>query len=156
MSTPTIDQFLEEIAHILQAKDGLKLQQYLVIEPPLPPIYSALVNELRRFYPEVSQDQLEKRCSNMLPEDEEGAVGGSWPAFISFLVQYFAFIRDVNPDQLVETHDMLKSLLKYAAKDNTLKYTDHAIVNPSLRLAMRRWGLSSFQRSSHTLDYSLN
>ena len=112
MSTPTTDQFLGEIAQILRAKNGTKLQDYLVIEPPLPQIYSAVVNELRQVYPEGSQDKLEKKCSNMLPEDDEGATGGSWPAFLSFLVQYFGFIRDVNPEQLVETHDMLKSLLK--------------------------------------------
>lgn len=114
MSTPTIDKFLGEVARILREKNGAQLQDYLILEPPLPPLYNIIVNELRQTFPASNQDALETKCKNSLPEDEEGDEGGSWTAFISFLVQYFAFLRDVNVDHLVETHDMLKALLKYA------------------------------------------
>lgn len=114
MSTPTLDKFLREVARILQQKNGVQLQNYLILEPPLPPLYNIIVNELRQTFPANKQDALEAKCKALLPEDEEGDEGGSWTAFISFLVQYFAFLRDVNVDQLVETHDMLKALLKYA------------------------------------------
>ena len=114
MSTPTIDKFLGEVARILLDKNGPKLQDYLILEPPLPPLYNIIVNELRQTFPANNQDALEAKCEALLPKDEEGAEGGSWTAFISFLIQYFAFLRDVNVDHLVETHDMLKALLKYA------------------------------------------
>ena len=114
MSTPTIDKFLGEVARILREKNGAQLQDYLILEPPLPPLYNIIVNELRQTFPASNQDALEAKCMALLPEDEEGDEGGSWTAFISFLVQYFAFLRDVNVDHLVETHDMLKALLKYA------------------------------------------
>lgn len=110
----TIDAFLRELNQILRGKDGAKLQDYLVIEPPFAPVYSAMVTELRQNFPSNNHDALEAKCLQFLSEYEEGGAGGSWPAFISFLVQYFAFIRDVNIDHLMETHDMLKALLRSA------------------------------------------
>ncbi|MCJ1390259.1 hypothetical protein MMC18_003117 [Xylographa bjoerkii] len=108
----TIDQFLAEINQILRSKNGQKLRDYLVLEPPLPPLYGVIVNELRQSFPASRQDALEEKCKRLLPEYEDGEVGGSWTSFISFLVQYFVFLRDVNAEQLVETHDLLKLLLQ--------------------------------------------
>ena len=112
MAPPVLDEFLRGLPPILGTKDGAKLQQYLLIEPPLPERYNDLVNELRQFYPAGTNERLDQKCSGMLPEDQGEGTGGSWTAFISFLVQYFNFVRDVDPSQLVETLDMLKSLLK--------------------------------------------
>ncbi|MCJ1477451.1 hypothetical protein MMC13_006122 [Lambiella insularis] len=107
-----VDQFLAEINQILRTKNGQKLREYLVIEPPLPPLYSVIVIEVRQLFPGKKQDVIEARCEKLLPEYHEGdSTGGSWTAFITFMVQYFAFLRDVNVDQLVETHAMLQSLL---------------------------------------------
>ena len=115
MASPTVDQFLGEIVSILRARDGDKLKQYLLIEPPLPRAYTSLVNEVRRAYPRRSQDRLEGKINALLPLQDEGeSAGGSWPSFVSFLVHYFGFIRDVNPEQLLETYELLKALLKYA------------------------------------------
>ncbi|MCJ1284655.1 hypothetical protein MMC26_003990 [Xylographa opegraphella] len=108
----TIDQFLSEINQILRSKNGPKLCDYLVLEPPLPPLYNVIVNELRQNFPISKQDALEAQCRKRLPEYDEGDVGGSWRSFISFLVQYFVFLRDVNVEQLLETHDILKALLQ--------------------------------------------
>jgi len=110
----TIDAFLSELNQILRGKDGAKLQDFLVIEPPFATVYRAMVAELRQNFHAENQDALEAKCKQFLPEDDESGAGGSWTAFISFLVQYFAFIRDVNVDHLMETHDMLKALLKSA------------------------------------------
>ena len=112
MSPPTIDQFLGEIVKILLAKDGVKLQQYLILEPPLPPLYNQIVNELKQAYPVTSQAALEAKCKSFIPERDEDEKGGSRVAFISSMVKYFSFLRDVNVEDLVETHDMLKALLK--------------------------------------------
>ena len=113
MATPTIDSFLTEIARILREKNGAQLQDYMVLEPPLPPLYNQIVSELKKSYPIFNQAPLEAKCKQFIPEYEEGEDGGSWTSFIAFVVKYFVFLRDVNVNQLVETHDMLKSLLKF-------------------------------------------
>ena len=114
MSTPTLDQFLPGIAQILRTRDGPKLQDFLAIEPPLPPIYHTLANELRQSFPQDQSKALEQKCEASLPQSD-GDQPGAWPAFVSFLVQYFLFLRDVNPEQLVETHEKLKALLRSAS-----------------------------------------
>ena len=106
MATPTIDNFLGEIARILREKDGAQLQDYMVLEPPLPPLYSRIVDELKKTYPIFNQGPLDQKCREFLPEYEEGG------SFITFVIRYFTFLRDVDVDQLVETHEMLKALLK--------------------------------------------
>lgn len=116
MSPPTIDKFLGEIIKILLARNGTQLQQYLIIEPPLPPLYDQIVGELKQVYPASSQAALEAKCKSFIPERDEDEPGGSRIPFISFMVKYFAFLRDVNVDNLVETHDMLKALLKCVSR----------------------------------------
>lgn len=115
MTSPTTTQFLHEIAQILHTKDGPNLQAYLLLEPPLPPLYQVLIAELQQAYPPGAEESLEARCKALLPEydEEKEEAGGAWTAFVTFLVQYFAFLRDVDAGQLVETHDQLKGLLKY-------------------------------------------
>lgn len=116
MSPPTIDKFLGEIIKILLAKNGLQLQQYLILEPPLPPLYNQIVGELKQVYPANSQTALESKCKSFIPERDEDEAGGSRVPFISFMVKYFSFLRDVNVENLVETHDMLTALLKLALR----------------------------------------
>ena len=111
MSTPTLDLFLQEIAGTLRGKNGARLQDLLLLEPPFTPIYETLINELRQVFPQDRQDSLEQKLDRILPK-EDGNTGWSWPSFVIFLVQYFAFIRDVDVSQLVQTHTDLKALLK--------------------------------------------
>ncbi|KAL6715145.1 hypothetical protein ACLMJK_007409 [Lecanora helva] len=111
MSPPTIDKFLQEIIKTVLAKDGVRLQQNLVLEPPLPPLYNQIMGELKQFYTASSQDALEAKCKSFIPEQDEEEGGGSRLPFIVFMVKYFSFLRDLNVDNLVETHDMLKALL---------------------------------------------
>ena len=113
MSPPTLDQFLTEIARIIKEKNGIQLQEYLIYEPPLPPLYNKIVSEIKQFFPPSSQKALENKCISFIPEYDEGEDGGSRTSFVMFMVKYFAFLRDVNTDNLIETHDMLKALLKY-------------------------------------------
>ena len=115
MVCPTIDQFLSEIASLLKDKNGEKLRDYLLIEPPLPRLYNVIISELKQYFPRsIDPGILEKKCRDFIPEYEEGEDGSSLLSFITFVVKYFVFLRDVNVDQLVETHDMLKTLLKSA------------------------------------------
>ena len=112
MSPPTLDQFLTEIAGIIKEKNGLRLQEYLIYEPPLPPLYNKIVSEIKQFYPSNSQKALENKCISFIPEYDEDEDGGSRTSFVMFMVRYFAFLRDVNIENLIETHDLLKALLK--------------------------------------------
>lgn len=117
MAFSTIDNFLEEVRGLLHERDGIKLQDVMLLEPPLPPSYRLLVGELRVLFPEGSEDALLAKCASFLPEfdaDYEDRDGGG--AFASFAVKYFAFLRDVDVDDLVETHDMLKNLLKFVKR----------------------------------------
>ena len=110
MSTPTIQQFLAEIVGILREKNGLKLQQYLILEPPLPDLYNVIVSELKASFSAFNEGPLKRKCDEYLPaEDEEG---GSYAAFIQFMIKYFVFLRDLNIENQVHTHEMLKQLLK--------------------------------------------
>ena len=84
MASPTIDEFLKVVAGLLRDKNGNKLQDVMLLEPPLPPLYNNIVSELRRSFAISSQDALEAKCSLFLPEFEEGDEGGSWTSFISF------------------------------------------------------------------------
>ncbi|KAF6224320.1 hypothetical protein HO133_010897 [Letharia lupina] len=111
MSPPTLDQFLGEIAGIIKEKNGTQLQEYLIYEPPLPPLYNKIVSEIKQFYPTNSQKALENKCISFIPEYDEGDDGGSRTSFVMFMVKYFTFLRDVNVDNLIETHDLLKALL---------------------------------------------
>lgn len=113
MSPPRIDEFLGDLVKVLLAKDGIRLQQALILEPPLPPFYNAVVSELRQVYPASSQANLEKKIGSFIPERDEDNAGGSRAAFNAFVVRYFSFLRDVNVDNLLETHDLLKALLRY-------------------------------------------
>lgn len=113
MSPPTLDQFLGEIAGIIKEKNGTQLQEYLIYEPPLPPLYNKIVSEIKQFYPTNSQKALENKCISFIPEYDEGDDGGSRTSFVMFMVKYFTFLRDVNVDNLIETHELLKALLKY-------------------------------------------
>lgn len=124
MSTPTIDKFLGEIARILREHNGSQLQDYMVLEPPLPRLYNQIVTELKQIYPEFQQARLEKKVNDFIPEYEERDDGGSNTSFITFVIKYFTFLRDVNVNQLVETHDMLKSLLKSVLFAEQTGWTD--------------------------------
>ena len=143
MATPTFDQFLLEIARILREKNGAQLQDVLIVEPPWKPLYEATVAELKRVFPASGlQDTLEEKCKTVLPPDG-GADGESWSSFVIFLVKYFSFLRDVDVTHLVETHDMLKALLKLVlpiVSQCTHRFANHRLVKVLL-LSVYQTGL---------------
>ncbi|KKZ61859.1 hypothetical protein EMCG_03648 [[Emmonsia] crescens] len=105
--TPVVDSFISSIANLIRNRDGAKLQDFLQIEPPLPPVYHDMIAEMRNQYPQNgnNDDQLLGKCESVVPS------GGSWSAFPIFLRQYFTFLRDVNVENLLDTYDLLKALL---------------------------------------------
>ena len=127
MASPTIDKFLEEVRELLLEKNGTGLQNVMLLEPPLPPLYHRLVGELRQSFPQSNEDALLAKCESFLPDydadgDDTDGDGGSSPAFSTFAVKYFAFLRDVDVDDLVETHEMLKNLLKFVNERSNIFY----------------------------------
>ena len=109
--TPTIDQFLSAIAGFVRQKDGVQIRDYLRVEPPLDPIYESLANEVRAAYPKGSG--LDKKCENLFKAQAFGADGEPWQAFTEFIKVYLEFFRDVSYANLLATHQLLTSLVKY-------------------------------------------
>lgn len=116
MATPTTDKFLSGVAGLLRARDALQLQQYILVEPPLPDIFSMLKSELRQAFPDKNDAALERKCSDLLPEDQDGggpdAQGSAWPGFVAFMREYLEFLRDVDVENLLEAHELLSALVK--------------------------------------------
>lgn len=111
--TPVLNRFLSDVTELVQSRNGPRLQDFLQIEPPLPDIYGQMVEELRRYYPSGQQGDAEllRRCEALVPRTKGGG-GSSWTAFASFMKLYFTFLREVNVENLLETYNLLKGLLK--------------------------------------------
>jgi hypothetical protein len=107
-----IEEFLSSILTFLRAKDAIQLQLWLRVEPPLPDQYYQLGQDLRRSYSDSKV--LEKYIEKMLPENNNGRSdeGETWPGFLAFMKEYLEFWRDVNFEDLLETHTQLSSVVK--------------------------------------------
>lgn len=104
-----LDRFLAGIADLIRSRDGTKLQDFMQLEPPLPDIYQQLADQLRQQFPNGpdSDAELQRRCEGLVPKG-----GSSWMAFPTFMKLYLFFLRDINVENLLETYNMLKVLLK--------------------------------------------
>lgn len=109
--TPTLDRFLSGLVDLIKNRDGARLQDFLQIEPPLSDVYMQMVVELRQQYPNGSPKEADllRRCEGLVPRVKGGS---SWTAFPTFMKLYFTFLRDVNVDNLLDTYNLLKGLLK--------------------------------------------
>jgi hypothetical protein len=122
-TTPTIDQFLGAIVNFVKARNGGQVADYLRVEPPLADIYYALGNEVRSSFPKPvsnfnpSQQSstaalLERKCEVFFNAQVFAPDTDSWPALIEFVKLYLEFFRDVDYDDLVQTHQLLSGLVK--------------------------------------------
>jgi hypothetical protein len=109
--TPVLDQFLASLQELVQNRDGAKVQDFLQLEPPLSDIYQRMIVELRQSYAPGPKTEaaLLQRCEPLVPRSKGG---GSWTAFPVFVKLYLIFLRDMNTDNLLETYNQLKALLK--------------------------------------------
>lgn len=111
--TPVLNDFLSSIAGLVQSRDGDQLQDYLQLEPPLSPIYDQMIGELRQSYPggnSKKDTELLLKCEKLIPRAGDGP---TWSSFPPFMRLYFTFLRDVNVENLLDTYDLLKTLIKY-------------------------------------------
>lgn len=115
--TPTLDKFLDETNNILAVKNGQQLQSYLIIEPPFNDLYNSMISEIRNQYPKGKEEALESKCQRALPQAQEDEDGSSWSTFVKFIANYFAFIRDVDVKNLLDTYNLLSELQQYVQED---------------------------------------
>jgi nuclear mRNA export protein PCID2/THP1 len=106
-----LDEFLISISSFLRTRDEHQLKLFLRVEPPLPDQFLQLGQELRASY--RNGDVLEAHIRKLVPEneDEKSEEGGAWPGFLVFMKIYLEYWRDVNFDDLLETHSQLSSLV---------------------------------------------
>ena len=110
--SPVLDRFVASIAELVRTRNGVQLQDFLQLEPPLPDVYQQMAVELRQQFPSGSSQKdsdLQKQCEGLVPRSKGSS---SWPAFPTFVKLYFSFLRDVNVENLLETYNMLNGLLK--------------------------------------------
>lgn len=109
--SPVLDQFLGNLQEIVQNRDGSKLQDFLQLEPPLSEIYQRLTAELRQHYAAGAKTDADilQRCERLVTRTKSGS---SWAAFPVFMKMYLIFLREMNTDNLLETYNQLKALLK--------------------------------------------
>ena len=120
MATPTVDAFLSGLSGLLRTRDAVQLRSYLLVEPPLPEIYSRLTSELRQAFPKSSNDALEAKCDELLLDSQNEVAAGSgvdksgwaWPGFAAFIKDYLIYLRDVNVQDLFETHQLLSEVIE--------------------------------------------
>ncbi|KAF2722290.1 hypothetical protein K431DRAFT_319714 [Polychaeton citri CBS 116435] len=116
MSAPNLGQFLVAINGFIQVRNQAQFTDYLVLEPPFGPQYQQMIAELKQIFPKGSEEALERKCEQSLPQAVEGADQASWSAFVRFMACYLAYLRDVDsdPNKYLETYDFLSELQKHA------------------------------------------
>ncbi|KIN08491.1 hypothetical protein OIDMADRAFT_109463 [Oidiodendron maius Zn] len=107
-----VNEYLQSILELLRAKNSVELQFYLRVEPDpqLPDNFLRLSQELKTSYRD--SNVLERHITKLLPENDDTRVdeGDVWPGFLAFIKEYLEYWRDVNFDDLLETHSQLSGL----------------------------------------------
>jgi hypothetical protein len=104
----------------IQAWNANLISDIVIIEPPFPADYQELIDSLQNNYPEDDSDtnqrleQLIKRVvtETAESEDEEGRPVQSWGSMVTFIIEWMAFLRDVDPDNLLQVYQRLNELLQ--------------------------------------------
>jgi hypothetical protein len=105
-----LDGYLTSISDFLRTKDTAQLKQFLRVEPPVPEDFYQLGQELKTSWSD--NKKLEKHIENLVLQsaDDTSDEGGAWPGFLNFMREYLIYWRDVNFDDLVDTHQRLSDL----------------------------------------------
>lgn len=129
MATPNLEACLLEISQLLKSGEGDQMAASLLIEPPFPDFYNTMISELRASYPagedadgiDADVGRLGRKCLSGLSE-----TSSSWPHFVTFVKQYFMYIRDVDVSDLLATYFKLTDLVK---KSNVaLEHPEYGII----------------------------
>lgn len=109
-----VTQFLSSIRGFVLQQDGDQLRDWLKVEQNASSQYYELQAQLRSGFPARSK-ALERFVEKCLPEEDDvsDGKGSPWPGFVSFMVDYLQYWRDVNFDDLLGLHELLSTLLTY-------------------------------------------
>lgn len=112
---PVLDDYLRSISQLLRTKNASELKLFLRVEPPLPDNFVQLSQELKTSYRD--SNVLEQQITKLIPENDDpnSDEGDVWPGFLAFMKEYLEYWRDVNFEDLLETHSQLSGLAKYAS-----------------------------------------
>jgi hypothetical protein len=104
----------------IQTWDANQIKDIVIIEPVYPPDHQELIQSLRNNYPE-SDSNTEQRLEQLIKrvvsetaesEDADGRPVQSWGSMVTFLVGWMAFLRDVDPNNLLQVYQRLSELLQ--------------------------------------------
>lgn len=109
---PVLDDYLRGVSQLLRTKNSSELKLFLRVEPPLPENFVQLSQELKTSYRD--SNVLERQITKLIPENEDpnSDEGDVWPGFLAFMKEYLEYWRDVNFEDLLETHSQLSGLAK--------------------------------------------
>jgi hypothetical protein len=104
----------------IQSWNSDQLKDIVIIEPPYLSDHQELIQSLQNNYPEgdsnteVRLEQLIKRVVSETAEseDDDGRPVQSWGSLVAFLIGWMAFLRDVDPENLLEVYQRLSDLLQ--------------------------------------------
>ncbi|KAH8590517.1 COP9 signalosome-like protein complex subunit 12 [Bisporella sp. PMI_857] len=103
-----IDEYLKGIYGLLKEQNADELQRYLRVEPGnLPAVFDQLVQELRASF--TNNKAIDRKINQHIPLDDEEE-GGTSQSFNTFIQTYLQYWRDVNFQDLLETHVKLSAL----------------------------------------------
>ncbi|EMC95711.1 hypothetical protein BAUCODRAFT_56129, partial [Baudoinia panamericana UAMH 10762] len=111
-----LGQFLVAINGFIKSRNEASITDWLVVEPPWNPHYLGMIQELRSTCPSGNEQALEQKCTQTLTAAVEGADGSPWTAFVKFMMQYLAYLRDVSEgvEHYLETYELLSELQQRA------------------------------------------
>jgi hypothetical protein len=104
----------------IQAWNADQITDIVIIEPPYGPDHQELIQSLQSNYPEGDSnatqrlEQLIKRVVSETAEseDSDGRPVQSWGSLVTFLIGWMSFLRDVDPNNLLEVYQSLSELLQ--------------------------------------------
>ncbi|KAH8727881.1 vitamin-D-receptor interacting mediator subunit 4-domain-containing protein [Phaeosphaeriaceae sp. PMI808] len=106
----------------IHAWEANQLRDIVIIEPEYPPDHQELIKSLQTSFPEndsSSEQRLEQLIKRVVSEtaeseDNEGRPVQSWGSMVTFLIGWMAFLRDVDPNNLLQVYQRLNELLQQA------------------------------------------
>ncbi|KAG6024073.1 hypothetical protein E4U41_001864 [Claviceps citrina] len=107
-----VAQFLTQIRHYVRTQQGDMLRSWLRVEPGSDQKYHDMAAELRAQF--AGPEGIDAAVERYLPVEEDVPDGQAtvWPSFQSLMKDYLTLWRDMNPEDLPGTHELLTTLVK--------------------------------------------
>jgi nuclear mRNA export protein PCID2/THP1 len=104
----------------IQTWNANQISDIVIIEPVYPADHQELIHSLQNNYPEAdsnTEQRLEQLIKRVISEtaeseDADGRPVQSWGSMVTFLIGWMAFLRDVDPNNLLQVYQRLNELLQ--------------------------------------------